>query len=218
MVKQTSANNFCTIYIVRHGQSEGNTPDVYGLDTNLTELGKQQAKDIAQKLKTHHFDAIYSSPLVRAKETAETIAAEHNLAVVTKEALKERYSGVIEGRKVAEVDEELGDLLAKRHELPYEQWKKMTIAQGRETDEQIMGRFITAIREIAVAHPNQTVLIGSHKGLMRTFLVHLGEFTYKELLKYTFENTAYIKLRTDGIDFFIDELHGVTEKVEKSSE
>ena len=218
MDQKKTTNNYCTIYIVRHGQSEANDPDRYGLDTNLTEKGKQQAKAIAQRLKHHHFDAIYSSPLIRAKETAETIAAEHNLAVVTKEKLKERYSGVIEGRKVAEVDEELRDVLKQRHELPYEQWKKITIAEGRETDEQIMGRFITALREIAVDHPNQTVLIGSHKGLMRTLLVHLGQYTYKELLKYSFQNTAYIKLRTDGIDFFIDELDGVIEKEEKSTE
>ena len=75
-----------------------------------------------------------------------------------------------------------------------------------------MSRFITILREIAVAYTEKTVLVTSHMGLMRTFLVHLGFESYKELFLYNFLNTAYIKIKSDGVDFFIEELYGVEKK------
>jgi phosphoserine phosphatase len=210
---KTKDKDYCTIYLVRHGQSHGNHPiDTYGLDRELTEKGHKQAKEIAQKLKGIKFDAVFASPLIRAQQTAKIIAQEHKLAFLTKEALKERYHGVLEGRKVAEAKEEMKDLISKMHEVPYEEWKKVVLAEGRETDEELMGRFITAIREIAVAYSGKIVLIISHTSLMRTFLVHLGYKSYKELSRYKIENTAFLQLKTDGIDFFIKEIQGVIPK------
>jgi hypothetical protein len=52
----------------------------------------------------------------------------------------------------------------------------------------------------------------SHMGLMRTFLVHLGFKSYRELFLYDFLNTAYIKIKSDGVDFFIEELYGINKK------
>src|SRR4051812_23726448 len=97
-------NNYCTIYLVRHGQSHGNHPvDTYGLDKELTEKGHQQAKEAAKNLKKIKFDAIFASPLRRAQQTAKIIAEEHKLAVLTKDALRERFRGVLEGKAVHEL-------------------------------------------------------------------------------------------------------------------
>ncbi|HSW48485.1 MAG TPA: histidine phosphatase family protein [Candidatus Saccharimonadales bacterium] len=205
--------NICTIYLVRHGQSHGNHPiDTYGLDKELTEKGHQQARDAAKNLKKIKFDAIFASPLIRAQQTAKIIAEEHKLAVLTKEALKERHHGVLEGRIVKEAKEEIKDLIDTMYNMPYDKWKKVTLAQGRETDEEVMSRFITALREIAIAYAGKTVLTISHTSIMRTFLVHLGFKTYKELSDYTITNTAFVKLKTDGIDFFIEETQGIEPK------
>ena len=106
--------DYCTLYIVRHGQSQANYPsDLYGLDRNLTEKGKEQAKNASKQFKKMKFDAIISSPLVRAKETAEIIAAELKLAVSTKEMLRDRKFGKLEGRQTKEVKEELKELFAE---------------------------------------------------------------------------------------------------------
>jgi broad specificity phosphatase PhoE len=201
--------NYSTIYIVRHGESEANVVDTYGLDKKLTEKGRKQAKTLALKFKKIHFDAFFTSPLVRAKETAEIIASEHSLEVLTKYALRERFTGELEGRLVDEVRKELKHIYEMRRNLPYDKWKTTEIAKGYESDDQLMSRFITAIREIAVGYPQKTVLIASHVGLMRTLLVHLGTTTYKDVMDMHFENTGYIKLKTDGIDFFIEEIVGL---------
>ncbi len=203
-------DNYCTMYILRHGQSEANYPaDTYGLDKGLTEKGREQAKIAATKLKNIKFDVIFASPLVRAQETAAIMAEEHKLEILTEEALKERHSGKLEGRIIKEVEEELSHLVEMRENLPFEEWKKIPFGEGRETDEQLISRFITKLREIAVGYPSKKVLIISHVALMRTLLIHLGVTTYKELKGKKIENTGYIKLESDGIDFFVEELSGI---------
>jgi broad specificity phosphatase PhoE len=152
---------------------------------------------------------IFSSPLVRARETAEIIAAEHKLEVMTKDALRERFSGTLEGKRIDEVEKELSHLIKLRDELPFEKWKKIPLGEGRETDEQIVSRFITALREIAVGYPGKNVMVISHVALMRTLLIHLGLTSYKELKGKKIENAGYIKLETDGIDFNVLELSGI---------
>lgn len=207
-------SNYCTIYILRHGESEANYPaDIYGMDKKLTEKGREQAKSAAKNLKKIDFDVIFASPLVRAQETAAIIAEEHKLEVLTKKALKERFSGPFEGRIIKEVEKELSHLVEMRESLPFEKWKKIPFGEGRETDEQLVSRFITILREIAVAYSGKKVLIISHVALMRTFLIHLGITTYKGLRGKKIENTGYIKLRTDGIDFFVEELSGIDIKL-----
>lgn len=201
--------NACMLYIVRHGQSVANLEGRFGMDTELTETGRKQAKEAAEKFKDIHFDAVFSSPLKRAHETAKIIAQEHNLAVLTREALRERREGAIDGRIYEEIREELKELYALRYSVPYEQWKTVRLAEGYETDEEMMGRFITELREIAIAYPSKTVLIGSHVGLMKTLLIHLGRGTHKTLQGQAFKNTGYIVLKSDGIYFEIDKIVGL---------
>ncbi len=206
-------NNCCTIYIVRHGQSVANAEGRYGMDSDLTEKGREQAIETAEKFKDIHFDAILSSPLKRAHETAQIIAKEHQLAVSTRDALRERKEGVLEGRMYDEMREELKDLYDLRYSVPYEQWKTVQLAEGYETDEELMGRFITEIREIAIAYPGKTVLIGSHVGLMKTLLIHLGHATHNILKGQAFKNTGYIILKSDGIYFEVAKTVGIEANV-----
>lgn len=201
--------SFCTLYVVRHGQSEANVKDLYGLDTPLTQLGKEQASLTAQNLKNVHFDAVFSSDFLRAKETAEIIAKEHKLVITTKKALREKYMGEIEGRVAKEVKKELKELFDMRKNVPYEKWKHVRIALGAETDDEMMARFLTELREISLAYAGKTVLIGSHVSLMKTLLIHMGLTTHKDMDGQSIENAGYIKLRCDGIEFFIDEVKGL---------
>src|SRR3989344_5835107 len=89
-----------TFYIVRHGQTEWNTKGLlqgHG-DSPLTYLGVKQAEQIRDELKSIHFDAIFSSDLLRAKRTAEIVALERKIAVKTTQALRERDFGHFEGK------------------------------------------------------------------------------------------------------------------------
>ena len=80
------------IFLVRHGQSIANAKKIHQgqrIDTSLSEKGIKQAEAIATRLKKEKIDAIYSSDLLRAKETAEVIAKEHKMKVITDKRLRE---------------------------------------------------------------------------------------------------------------------------------
>lgn len=205
------SDTYCTMYIVRHGQSEANVNDLYGLDTPLTKKGIREAKETSKTLQSVHFDGVFSSDYLRAKQTAEIIALEHKLAVTTKTELREKFMGTLEGRVSKEAKEELKELFHMRNTLPYEKWKTVRIVEGAETDDEMMQRFIVVLREIAIAYVSKTVLIGSHVSLMKTLLIHLGLMTHNQMNGESIENGGYIKLRCDGVDFFIDEIKGLRE-------
>lgn len=213
-------NNLTTFYIVRHGESESNVKALAGdfngsgkvLGSSLTDKGKQQAKLISQKFRDLHFDAIFSSHLIRAKDTAEEIAKNHNIAVITKEALKERVRGTLTGRNETELQREIGSVFGNAEKLSEKEMWKGRLADDMESAEEVISRFITALREISVAYPGKQVLLVSHGNVMRSFLVHLGYATFKELPAHSLENTGYFILESDGVDFFLREVHGINKK------
>lgn len=87
---------------VRHGQSDGNANGyIASADTKLTEAGIEQAKATALKVKDRGITKIVCSPMIRAQQTAETIAAELGIDVAHVEIipeLRERGLGAVEGK------------------------------------------------------------------------------------------------------------------------
>jgi broad specificity phosphatase PhoE len=215
-------DSFCTIYLVRHGESLGNVSlekwifevQKTALGSNLTKLGEKQALAVSTKLKKVHFDAIFSSHLLRAKRTAEIIGQDRKMAVIAKEALQERKKGKLGGKSKEELTKELGNnfLYGNPDALTEEEMWKFRLFEDMESAEEAFGRFITALREIAIAYSGKTVLVVSHGNVMRSLLVHLGYAVFKNLQSGAIENTGYIKLESDGIDFFIKETAGVNKK------
>lgn len=196
----------CTLYVARHGETKWNVlKKIQGhTDSPLTKNGVAQAKNLAVELSHLRFEAVYSSDLLRAKRTAQFVALEHQLIVETTEALRERSFGKHEGsgRRVLDLLEELNN-----KKISYE-------TEGIETDEKITERVINFLREIAVAYPAKNVLVVTHGGILIRLLRHLGYMTYEELSLYRVGNTAWIKLESDGVDFFIKE----TKRIEKRNE
>lgn len=95
------------IFIVRHGQSKANAAkQVCGqIDSPLTQLGKEQAKKAGQDARSYNFDLIVTSPLMRAKETAQIIARQigyNPKNIIVLEELIERFMGRAEGLSYAE--------------------------------------------------------------------------------------------------------------------
>jgi len=80
-----------TIYLVRHGESEGNESFVFQTkDSPLTEKGREQAEFIAKRIEKLPIEVIIASPTARTKETAETIAARVGKPVEYSDLLVER--------------------------------------------------------------------------------------------------------------------------------
>jgi broad specificity phosphatase PhoE len=78
-----------------------------------------------------------------------------------------------------------------------------------ETDEEAVTRFMKHLRELAIAYPGKKLLISSHGGIMRYFLIKLGWAKYKDMDAHAVLNTSYIQVECDGTDFFIKELYQI---------
>ena len=102
------------ILLLRHGQSEGNESGRFGGHgpTPLTALGHQQAAATAAVLGAERLTRIWASDLVRARQTAEPIAAAAGLPLETTPALRERSVGVFTGMSFTEAEERYPDVFA----------------------------------------------------------------------------------------------------------
>lgn len=199
-------NNFCTIYLVRHGRTDWNEKGLIQghTDRALDSTGKTQALDLAKELKHIKFDKVFSSDLLRARQTAEIIALDHKLTVETTKALRERKFGIFAGRHwtiLKEIELTLKHL-DESSKFSYKHHPSM------ESDEELMSRFITFLRELAVANPGKNILVVTHGGPMRLLLTKLGEIN-RDMYFIEISNLAYIKLVSDGIDFFVKKIKGI---------
>lgn len=115
------------IYLVRHGETLDNARQVMQGQTQgeLNERGRGQARQVAERLATEHFDAVVASDLHRAIQTAEVIAAPHGLSVTTTPLLRERDWGSFTGRFIPDLRGETwpddieseGDLLLRARDF-----------------------------------------------------------------------------------------------------
>lgn len=201
----------CVLYLVRHGETEWNSIHrIQGqLDSELTENGVAESKKQADKLKDIQFDAIFSSDLSRASKTAEILKLDRQLAVVTHKALRERTFGKYDGSFGEDYTKAIQHLLDEYEKLSEEKRWQFKFDEGYESDEELVSRFITVLREISVGYLGKAVLVVTHGGNLRTLLTHLGFAAHGKLTPGTFKNAGYIKIRCDGVDFFIDEVEGV---------
>jgi len=152
-----------TILLARHGETDWNlNRRVQGhSDTPLNDTGRAQAQALGEELAGERIDAVYSSDLVRAHETARAVAQPRGLGVTAIRDLRERHFGTWEGL----TDDEI---FARFDPTPDTSW-----GDG-ETREEMAERVIDALRRIAATHPGSRVLVVSHGGPLRAVLSHCG--------------------------------------------
>jgi broad specificity phosphatase PhoE len=150
------------ILLVRHGETDWNRESRWQgqSDTPLNDTGREQARALAEELTGEPLDAVYSSDLIRAHETARVVAESRGLDVIAIRDLRERSFGSLEGLTTDEIQ--------ARHpgiELPW---------SDGETREAMAERVLEALQRIADTHPDADVLVVSHGGPLRAVLTHCG--------------------------------------------
>lgn len=209
----THANPFTTFTIVRHGQTEWNAiGKLQGqMNSNLTPEGQAEAQALGERFEDIHFDHVFSSDLTRAHHTAQLITLERQLAVNTSVLLRERKWGSYEGRSFAEFRQENAHLFEQYAQLSHEEQLAFQFAPDMESDAEIATRMLTFLREAAVTYPGACLLVVSHGGPMTALLRKLQPPAENGSPYGSFANTGYIVLRTDGLEFIIDAIHGLKE-------
>ena len=154
-----------TIILVRHGQTVWNAEHRFQgqKDSPLTELGREQTRRVAARLSHTHIDAVYSSDISRARETAESIIAGRNLSVEPREDLRERSYGVLEGQTLEEAAATAGAWF-----LGWEADRIQKSPPAGESQPEMCERVMDTLSEIAQAHPNQTVVVATHAGPIKS--------------------------------------------------
>lgn len=95
------------LYLLRHAESLANVTHTFAskkLDLPLTEFGFEQARQIAESMAKIDFVKIFSSPLIRAQQTAEIIGNACGLKPIVKESLREIDVGILDGKCIEEKD------------------------------------------------------------------------------------------------------------------
>jgi broad specificity phosphatase PhoE len=150
------------ILIARHGQSDWNAARRWQghADRPLTEKGREQAHALAARLAHIELEAVYSSDLRRARETAAAVAENQGLDLQEDPDLREVDVGSWSGLTRAEAEERFPEAFA-RWKAGYPGW------EDGETYEAMTDRVIAAVKRIAAAHTDERVLIVSHGGPIR---------------------------------------------------
>jgi broad specificity phosphatase PhoE len=150
-----------TLLLARHGETEWNREGRWQgwADPPLNETGQRQARELAEQLRSTPFDAVYSSDLQRAHETAMIVAEPHGVPVVADPGLREIDVGSWSGLTRAEIDERFPG-----RERP-----------DGETREEHLTRVLHTVERIARAHAGERLLIVSHGGTMRALRSHASD-------------------------------------------
>ena len=183
------------IYLIRHCEAQGNVlRQLQGVtDALVSDLGKKQLEALSERFENVKLDAVYSSPLLRAYETACAVADNKGIEVTKVDGLIELDCGVLEAKPFAEIfaeGTELGDIWYNhpQHFEP-ENGEKM-----KDAYERIWETVLTLVKQ----NNGKTIAAASHGGVLRCLLCRL---LYNDINKLSSvgwsDNTAVTLLRFD---------------------
>jgi len=157
------------LILVRHGETEWNVEEVFRgrIDIELNETGLRQTELLAQYLSGLNIDAVYSSPLRRALNTAEVIARYHKLKVEIASGLTDFNYGKWQGLPHQEVK--------RRYKKLYGQWLEnphlIRMPDGESLDE-VRERALTVVDEVVAKHEGTAALV-SHRVVNKVLICAL---------------------------------------------
>jgi len=154
------------VIAIRHGETEWNREqrEIGQLDSPLTQRGIEQARALAQRLCRTRFDALYSSDLGRAVQTAEIIGTECRIPVKLAAGLRERHMGIFQGLTVEEMRQKF-----PREREEYERLGLDYVIPGGESARQRLERSVRTLTSIAQTHAGQSVVVVTHGGFLTGF-------------------------------------------------
>lgn len=150
------------IYLVRHGQCDSNVKKIYNYkNEDLNEKGVDQANDLRRNISNIDYDIIFSSPLLRARHTAEIINIK-NKKIIFDKRIEERKHGSLEGKALEVTNRE-------------EYWNYFTkIRYGTEESvSELFNRVFDFLSELKTKNYDR-VLIVAHSGVSKAFYAYFN--------------------------------------------
>lgn len=184
-----------TVLLIRHGETEWNLLGKFQgcTDIALSEEGIKQAEALRERLQGD-FDYIYSSPLMRANETAKIIASGYDKEVEVVQDIREINFGEWEGLTIKGIAEKYPEI--------FKAWRTDKIeAKFCGGDSSILNASIRAkkcIMDIARKHEGKKIAIVAHGGIIKAGLIGLFEWDMSMYHKIALGNTCINTIRFNG--------------------
>jgi len=155
------------IFLVRHGECEGNIKGMFRGKTDfpLNKRGLVQAQDLAQELKSFSIKYIYTSPLSRARQTAEAIAQQCGIEVKIEEQFNNIELGSWEGR----FKKEIAELYPKEWELWVNNPEELRV-EGMETLYDVQKRTKACLDSLVSRYNGETLVVVSHRAVLKPLI------------------------------------------------
>jgi broad specificity phosphatase PhoE len=176
-----------TIYLIRHAETVWNSERrVQGTyrDVPLSETGRRQAELLGARLRTLSFEHVYSSPAVRALETAR-IALGDGHPITVADALHELSLGVWEGRLISEINEENPGAIDSWYRDP-----TAVRVEGMEEMPKFRERSVSVMREIIESTGQGNVVVVTHGGIICTYLTSILNMSLTDLWGFSLPNAS----------------------------
>lgn len=166
------------VFVVRHCATEYNEKSIYcgTTDIPLSEVGREQAKKLAEASVDYSFDVAYCSPLTRTRETLNAIVGTRDIPVVYDERLVERDFGDLEQTDVSGLD---GKVCRYSFAVKY---------PNGESNLQVAVRIYNFLNEITKEHAGKNILIVSHGSVCRIIRTYFKDMTDDEFYSYSHRN------------------------------
>lgn len=161
------------VFLIRHGATTLSAEDRFAGETDvpLSDAGRDQLERLSRRLEPEKTTAIYTSPLSRTMDSARILARPHGLEVTAKDAFREISHGRWEGLTRGEVERRFTQEYARWEDDPF------TFAPaGGETGLALTARALPALIELVAAHPDEQIVVVSHKATIRLLLCTLLGF------------------------------------------
>lgn len=196
------------VILIRHCEAEGNVKQIFQghTDALITENGRRQLELLALRLRNTKIDVLYSSPLVRAYETAVAINQYHNLPILQEQGLMELDGGEWEGIPWTDLPEKFPEMAEIWWTAPYE-----FVSEQGESMRQIYDRIWDTVMRLVQENPGKTIAVTSHGCAIRNFLCRAAGWPIEQLndmdwsdntavsiVDFDEERNAIIRLKNDA--------------------
>lgn len=193
-----------TVYLIRHGETDLNKQKMLQGRSNieLNEYGRELAEITGQALKDVEFDYVYSSPLIRALDTAKLLLGDREVAIITDSRIQEISFGVYEGLSYH----------PDHHTIPdkdfinfFDAPERYKVPENGESFEEVIERTGDFWRELTEnpRHENKTILISTHGCALKAILANIN---YTPIAKFWGEGVhkncavTIVRISDNGIE------------------
>lgn len=195
------------LIVIRHGETAWNRERrLQGqLDIPLNEVGEAQARALADALATEPIDALYSSDLARARQTAAPVGKVLGLPVQTEARLRERSYGHLEGMTYAEVQERFPeDFACWQARVP--DYAPLSGESLRTFHE----RAVEAVMALVRRHPGERIAVVTHGGVLDCLYREAMAMTLEAPREHELLNASINRLRSDSFRLMLAQWADVT--------